>query len=150
MGEVKVSFTRLKLKKKNFSISKGDSAIRFVEGFPSGFAILIFSIKLLVISARLRVLNGGRTARYESTQSILQHASFRFRCPTGNSQAVPLWIYHKGNDGLHFRQPWVMGVHQEIERLKQRFHEQEKLLRKCEALKVKMLLERVCELERVR
>uniref|UniRef100_A0A0D3BVZ1 Myb-like domain-containing protein n=1 Tax=Brassica oleracea var. oleracea TaxID=109376 RepID=A0A0D3BVZ1_BRAOL len=47
-------------------------------------------------------------------------------------------------------QPWVMGVHQEIERLKQRFHEQEKLLRKCEALKVKMLLERVCELERVR
>ncbi|KAF3515962.1 hypothetical protein DY000_02059341 [Brassica cretica] len=33
------------------------------------------------------------------------------------------------NDGLHFRQPWVMGVQQEIERLKQRFHEQEKLLR---------------------
>ncbi|KAG2280234.1 hypothetical protein Bca52824_051454 [Brassica carinata] len=56
------------------------------------------------------------------------------------------------NDGLHFRQPWVMGVQQEIERLKQRFHEQEKLLRECEALKakVKMLLQRVSELERVR
>ncbi|WZZ49629.1 hypothetical protein YC2023_049736 [Brassica napus] len=56
------------------------------------------------------------------------------------------------NDGLHFRQPWVMGVQQEIERLKQWFHEQEKLLRECEALKaqVKMLLQRVSELERVR
>ncbi|KAG5414457.1 hypothetical protein IGI04_002024 [Brassica rapa subsp. trilocularis] len=49
------------------------------------------------------------------------------------------------NDGLHFRQPWVMGVQQEIERLKLKFLEQEKLLRECEALKVqvKMLLERV-------
>ncbi|KAL0775109.1 hypothetical protein Bca101_040261 [Brassica carinata] len=56
------------------------------------------------------------------------------------------------NDGMHFRQPWVMGVQQEIERLKLKFLEQEKLLRECEALKVqvKMLLERVCELERVR
>ncbi|KAL0750377.1 hypothetical protein Bca101_032380 [Brassica carinata] len=56
------------------------------------------------------------------------------------------------NDGLHFRQPWVMGVQQENERLKQRFHEQEKLLRECEALKaqVKMLLQRLSELERVR
>ncbi|KAG2313473.1 hypothetical protein Bca52824_025030 [Brassica carinata] len=39
------------------------------------------------------------------------------------------------NDGLHFRQPWVMGMQQEVERLKERFHEQEKLLRECEALK---------------
>ncbi|KAF8089044.1 hypothetical protein N665_0519s0002 [Sinapis alba] len=54
------------------------------------------------------------------------------------------------NDGMHFRQPWVMGVQEEIERLKQRFHEQEKLLRECEALKehVRMLLKRVSELER--
>ncbi|WZZ71778.1 hypothetical protein YC2023_083148 [Brassica napus] len=33
------------------------------------------------------------------------------------------------NDGLHFRQPWVMGVQPEIERLKQWFHKQKKLLR---------------------
>ncbi|KAG2313077.1 hypothetical protein Bca52824_024634 [Brassica carinata] len=56
------------------------------------------------------------------------------------------------NDGLHFRQLWVMGVQQEVERLKERVHEQEKLLRECEALKaqVRMLLQRVSELERVR
>ncbi|KAF2561296.1 hypothetical protein F2Q70_00014698 [Brassica cretica] len=42
------------------------------------------------------------------------------------------------NDGMHFRQPWVMGGQQEIERLKQRFHEQEKLLRECEALKLSL------------
>ena len=29
-----------------------------------------------------------------------------------------------------------MGMQQEVERLKERFHEQEKLLRECEALKV--------------
>ncbi|KAF3589641.1 hypothetical protein F2Q69_00031897 [Brassica cretica] len=52
------------------------------------------------------------------------------------------------NDGLHFRQPWVMGGQQEIERLKQRFHEQEKLLRECDA-QVKMMLQRVSELERL-
>ncbi|KAL0865519.1 hypothetical protein Bca101_044637 [Brassica carinata] len=55
------------------------------------------------------------------------------------------------NDGLHFRQPWVMGVQQEVERLKLQVQEQEKLLRECELLKthVKMLLKRVGELERV-
>nr|VDD33234.1 unnamed protein product [Brassica oleracea] len=42
------------------------------------------------------------------------------------------------NDGLHFRQPWVMGMQQEVERLKVRFHEQEKLLRECESLKPNM------------
>ncbi|XP_013633054.1 PREDICTED: uncharacterized protein LOC106338678 [Brassica oleracea var. oleracea] len=54
------------------------------------------------------------------------------------------------NDGMHFRQPWVMGMQQEVERLKERFHEQEKLLRECEALKgqVRMLLMRVAELEK--
>ncbi|KAH0850533.1 hypothetical protein HID58_095454 [Brassica napus] len=54
------------------------------------------------------------------------------------------------NDGMHFRQPWVMGMQQEVERLKERFHEQEKLLRECEALKgqVKMMLMRVAELEK--
>ncbi|KAG5399002.1 hypothetical protein IGI04_020816 [Brassica rapa subsp. trilocularis] len=43
------------------------------------------------------------------------------------------------NDGLHFRQPWVMGMQQE-----------EKLLRECQSLKeqVRMLLKRVTELER--
>ncbi|KAG2287087.1 hypothetical protein Bca52824_046691 [Brassica carinata] len=48
------------------------------------------------------------------------------------------------------RQPWVMGMQQEVERLKERFHEQEKLLRECEALKgqVRMLLMRVAELEK--
>ncbi|KAL0806401.1 hypothetical protein Bca101_098893 [Brassica carinata] len=51
------------------------------------------------------------------------------------------------NDGLHFRQPWVMGMQQEVERLKVRFHEQEKL-RECESLKVRMLLTRVAELEK--
>lgn len=40
------------------------------------------------------------------------------------------------NDGLHFRQPWVMGMQQEVERLKKKFYEQEKLLRECQSLKV--------------
>ena len=40
------------------------------------------------------------------------------------------------NDGLHFRQPWVMGMQQEVERLKIKVYEQEKLLRECQALKV--------------
>uniref|UniRef100_A0A0D2ZQT3 Myb-like domain-containing protein n=1 Tax=Brassica oleracea var. oleracea TaxID=109376 RepID=A0A0D2ZQT3_BRAOL len=55
------------------------------------------------------------------------------------------------NDGLHFRQPSVMGVQQEVERLKVRVHEHEKLLRECEALKaqVRMLVKCVSELERV-
>ncbi|KAG2304612.1 hypothetical protein Bca52824_033263 [Brassica carinata] len=54
-------------------------------------------------------------------------------------------------DGLHFGQPWVMGVQQEVERLKERVHERENLLRECQALKpqVRMLLMRVSELERV-
>ncbi|XP_048593732.1 uncharacterized protein LOC125577071 [Brassica napus] len=54
------------------------------------------------------------------------------------------------NDGLHFRQPWVMGMQQEVERLKKKFYEQEKLLRECQSLKeqVRMLLKRVTELER--
>ncbi|KAG2293131.1 hypothetical protein Bca52824_039800 [Brassica carinata] len=30
---------------------------------------------------------------------------------------------------LHFRQPWVMGMQQEVERLKIKVYEQEKLLR---------------------
>ncbi|KAG5382168.1 hypothetical protein IGI04_033638 [Brassica rapa subsp. trilocularis] len=49
------------------------------------------------------------------------------------------------NDGLHFRQPWVTGVTEEVERLKLRVHEHEKLLRECEALKaqVAMLVKRV-------
>ncbi|KAG2286003.1 hypothetical protein Bca52824_045607 [Brassica carinata] len=53
------------------------------------------------------------------------------------------------NDGMHFRQPWVMGMQQEVERLKERFHETEKL-QECEALKgqVRMLLMRVAELEK--
>ena len=42
------------------------------------------------------------------------------------------------NDGLHFRQPWVMGVQEEVERLKVCVHEHENLLRECEALKVSL------------
>ncbi|KAF3522929.1 hypothetical protein F2Q69_00051414 [Brassica cretica] len=42
------------------------------------------------------------------------------------------------NDGLHFRQPWVMGVQQEVERLKERVHEHENLLRECQALKPRL------------
>ncbi|WZZ75434.1 hypothetical protein YC2023_086804 [Brassica napus] len=61
------------------------------------------------------------------------------------------------NDGLHFRQPWVTAIHEEVERLKERYHEQAKLLRECQAVKdevrmlqdeVRMLLMRVAELER--
>ncbi|CAH8320349.1 unnamed protein product [Eruca vesicaria subsp. sativa] len=54
------------------------------------------------------------------------------------------------NDGLHFRQPWVMGVEEEVEWLKLRVHEHEKLLRECQELKahVRMLVVRVAELER--
>ncbi|KAF3596065.1 hypothetical protein DY000_02020517 [Brassica cretica] len=46
------------------------------------------------------------------------------------------------NDGLDFRQPWVMSVQEEVERLKVRVHEHENLLRECEALKaqVRMLV----------
>uniref|UniRef100_M4DT44 Uncharacterized protein n=1 Tax=Brassica campestris TaxID=3711 RepID=M4DT44_BRACM len=40
------------------------------------------------------------------------------------------------NDGMHFRQPWVTGMQQEVERFKKIFNEQEKLKRECEALKV--------------
>ncbi|KAF2544474.1 hypothetical protein F2Q68_00030385 [Brassica cretica] len=45
------------------------------------------------------------------------------------------------NDGLHFRQPWVMAIQEEVERLKEWYHEQAKLLRECHALKdqVRML-----------
>ncbi|KAG2316261.1 hypothetical protein Bca52824_019383 [Brassica carinata] len=53
------------------------------------------------------------------------------------------------NDGLHYRQPWVIGVQQEVERLKLKVLRHENLLRECEALKeqVKMLVKRVSELE---
>ncbi|KAL0845318.1 hypothetical protein Bca101_018564 [Brassica carinata] len=40
------------------------------------------------------------------------------------------------NDGLHYRQPWVIGVQQEVERLKLKVLRHENLLRECEALKV--------------
>ncbi|KAL0771131.1 hypothetical protein Bca101_036282 [Brassica carinata] len=55
------------------------------------------------------------------------------------------------NDGLHYRQPWVMGAQEEVERLKQKVLRHENLLRECEALKayVKMLVKRVSELERL-
>ncbi|KAG2306290.1 hypothetical protein Bca52824_026038 [Brassica carinata] len=112
--------------------------------------------------------------RGESTQSILQHAlpeSSLTRipklCPCGSIMKEIVdeedtYDYLPGkryfvckdfeNDGLHFRQPWVMGMQQEVERLKVRFMEQEKLLRECEALKgqVRMLIMRVAELERDR
>ncbi|KAF3543642.1 hypothetical protein DY000_02001804 [Brassica cretica] len=39
------------------------------------------------------------------------------------------------NDGLHFRQPWVIGVQEEVERLKLKVLRHENLLRECEALK---------------
>ncbi|XP_009138215.1 uncharacterized protein LOC103862266 isoform X2 [Brassica rapa] len=53
------------------------------------------------------------------------------------------------NDGMHFRQPWVTGMQQEVERFKKIFNEQEKLKRECEALKeqVKMMHLRLNELE---
>ncbi|KAL0887173.1 hypothetical protein Bca101_011156 [Brassica carinata] len=50
------------------------------------------------------------------------------------------------NDGMHFRQPWVMGMQQEVKRLKERFHSQEMFFQG----QVRMLLMRVAELERVR
>ncbi|KAG2272414.1 hypothetical protein Bca52824_066969 [Brassica carinata] len=55
------------------------------------------------------------------------------------------------NDGLYFRQPWVMAVEEEVERLKQRVHDHDKLLRECKALKsqVRRLGERVADLERL-
>ncbi|CAH8385084.1 unnamed protein product [Eruca vesicaria subsp. sativa] len=42
------------------------------------------------------------------------------------------------NDGMHFRQPWVMGMQEEVERLKERFDEQEKVLKECQALKMRV------------
>ncbi|KAG2296607.1 hypothetical protein Bca52824_043276 [Brassica carinata] len=48
------------------------------------------------------------------------------------------------NDGMHFRQPWVMGMQQEVERLKEHFHES---LLSFQG-QVRMLLMRVAELEK--
>ncbi|KAG5415958.1 hypothetical protein IGI04_003525 [Brassica rapa subsp. trilocularis] len=108
-------------------------------------------IRAYVESSRVEdaVLNGGRTARHESTQREFVDEDDIYDYLPGKRYFI---CTDYQNDGLHFRQPWVMGVQQEIERLKLKFLEQEKLLRECEALKVqvKMLLERVCELERVR
>ncbi|KAH0881226.1 hypothetical protein HID58_068620, partial [Brassica napus] len=61
----------------------------------------------------------------------------------------PLFVWQ--NDGLYFRQPWVMAVEEEVERLKQRVHDHDKLLRECKALKsqVRRLGERVADLERL-
>ncbi|KAL0856538.1 hypothetical protein Bca101_061691 [Brassica carinata] len=55
------------------------------------------------------------------------------------------------NDGLHFRQPWVKGMQEEVERLKLRVYEQEKLLIESTTLKyqVRMLVTRVSKLERL-
>ncbi|KAF3489243.1 hypothetical protein F2Q69_00052099 [Brassica cretica] len=49
-----------------------------------------------------------------------------------------------------YAQPWVMGMQQEVERLKRKVYEQEKLLRECQALKdqVRMRHMRVTALER--
>ncbi|KAL0772738.1 hypothetical protein Bca101_037889 [Brassica carinata] len=61
------------------------------------------------------------------------------------------------NDGLHFRQPWVTAIHEEVERLKEAVSRAVKLTRECRAIKdevrmlqdeVRMLLMRVAELER--
>ncbi|KAG2292507.1 hypothetical protein Bca52824_039176 [Brassica carinata] len=46
------------------------------------------------------------------------------------------------NDGLHFRQPWVTAIHEEVERLKERYP------RRMLQDEVRMLLMRVAELER--
>ena len=40
------------------------------------------------------------------------------------------------NDGLHYRQPWVVGVQEEVERLKLKVLRHENLLTECEELKV--------------
>ena len=42
------------------------------------------------------------------------------------------------NDGLHYRKPWVIGVQEEVERLKLKVLRHENLLRECEALKVSL------------
>ncbi|KAJ0253556.1 hypothetical protein HA466_0112250 [Hirschfeldia incana] len=42
------------------------------------------------------------------------------------------------NDGLHFRQPWVMGMQEEVVNLKVRVNGHEKLLRECKTLKDSM------------
>ncbi|KAL0655075.1 hypothetical protein Bca4012_075659 [Brassica carinata] len=51
------------------------------------------------------------------------------------------------NDGLHFRQPWVMGVQEEVERLKVWVHEHENLLRECEALKFQVKYKTMCQMK---
>ncbi|KAL0847676.1 hypothetical protein Bca101_020922 [Brassica carinata] len=53
------------------------------------------------------------------------------------------------NDGLHYRQPWVIGVQQEVERLKLKVLRHENLLEsvKHQEEQVKMLFKRVSELE---
>ncbi|KAF3525255.1 hypothetical protein F2Q69_00050660 [Brassica cretica] len=67
----------------------------------------------------------------------------------GIPKICPCGSITKENDGLHFRQPWGMGMQQEVERLKIKVYEQEKLLRECQALKeqVRMLHMRLTELE---
>lgn len=66
------------------------------------------------ICFRCRYRNGGRTSRYESTQSVHQHGWFRCRSATGHSQTVPLWLNHEGNRWWrgHLRlPPWEKILH---------------------------------------
>ncbi|KAL0855061.1 hypothetical protein Bca101_060213 [Brassica carinata] len=75
-----------------------------------------------------------------------------FICKDYQVRSILSLIIYLHNDGLHFRQPWVKGMQEEVERLKERIYEQEKVLRECTALKeqVRMLVRRVSELERQR
>ncbi|KAL0733153.1 hypothetical protein Bca4012_009363 [Brassica carinata] len=75
-----------------------------------------------------------------------------FICKNYQVRSILSLIIYLHNDGLHFRQPWVKGMQEEVERLKERIYEQEKVLRECTALKeqVRMLVRRVSELERQR
>lgn len=84
---------------------------------------------------------GKDTSSAKTSRCELLFLSHLFICDSCSSLFVCcLTNFHYfvwQNDGLHFRQPWVTGVTEEVERLKLRVHEHEKLLRECEALKVR-------------
>ncbi|KAL0747617.1 hypothetical protein Bca101_029619 [Brassica carinata] len=67
-----------------------------------------------------------------------------FICKDYEVYALTMVIMFLQNDGLHFRQPWIMGMQQEVQKLKRKVYEQEKLLRECQALKEQVGMLHMC------
>ncbi|KAG2264679.1 hypothetical protein Bca52824_071758 [Brassica carinata] len=129
---------------------KGDSSIRFVQGSEMEEELRDMKAHKAYYNMLHFVANAqwGFPTVFPVDLSRRRSSMKRIHMTTSRKRYFICKDYENG--GMHFRQPWVMGMQQEVERLKERFHEQEKLLRECEALKgqVRMLLMRVAELEK--